>query len=121
MGHLLPSTPVVLLTLDRVGCAKHSVKLRLKWLFIWFVLCVVLATFLIKVKSHRGEPINEPADTLAEERRTISDDDRRWDDRTDRMTFEATAATHWTARVWYRGVRSSFSEKDPAEKRSENG
>ena len=101
------------------------------------------ATFLIKVKSHRGEPINERADTLAEEGRTISEDDKRWDDRTDRMTFEvrkgdtavrsvwtnsvcvwggacgrnafrkqagwaklqkvrATAATHWTARVWYR-------------------
>ena len=27
------------------------------------------ATFLIKVKSHRGEPINERADTLAEEGR----------------------------------------------------
>ena len=84
---------------------------------------------------HRGEPINERADTLAEEGRTISDDDKRWDDRTDRMTFEvqkgdttvrsvwtnsvrnafrrqagwaklqkvsATAATQWTARVWYR-------------------
>jgi hypothetical protein len=45
------------------------------------------ATFLIKVKSHRGEPINERADTLVEEGRTISDDDKRWDDRTDRMTF----------------------------------
>ena len=46
------------------------------------------ATFLVKVKSHRGEPINERADTLAEEGREISDDDKRWDDRTDRMTFE---------------------------------
>ena len=46
------------------------------------------ATFLIKVKSHRGELINERADTLAEEGRTISDDDKRWDDRTDLMTFE---------------------------------
>ncbi len=27
------------------------------------------ATFLIKVKSHRGKPINERADTLAEEGR----------------------------------------------------
>ena len=35
------------------------------------------ATFLIKVKSHHGEPINERADTLAEEGRTISDDDKR--------------------------------------------
>jgi hypothetical protein len=30
------------------------------------------ATFLIKVKSHRGEPINERADTLAEEGREVS-------------------------------------------------
>ncbi len=40
------------------------------------------------MKSHRGEQINERADTLAEEGRTISDDDKRWDDRTDRMMFE---------------------------------
>ena len=46
------------------------------------------ATFLIKVKSHRGEPINERADTLAEKGREISDDDKRWDDRTVWMTFE---------------------------------
>ena len=45
-------------------------------------------TFLIKVKPHRGESTSERADTLAEEGREISDDDKRWDDRTDRMTFE---------------------------------
>jgi ribonuclease HI len=44
------------------------------------------AIFLIKVKSHRGEPINERADTLAEEGRENSDDDKRWHDRTDCMT-----------------------------------
>jgi ribonuclease HI len=46
------------------------------------------ATFLIKVKSHRGERINERADTLAEEGRVISDNNKRWDVRTDRMTIE---------------------------------
>jgi ribonuclease HI len=46
------------------------------------------ATFLIKVKSHLGEPINDRADILAEEGRAMSDDDKRWDDRTARMTFE---------------------------------
>jgi len=45
------------------------------------------ATFLMKVKSHRGEPINE-GDTLAEEGHEVSDDNKRWDVRTDRMTFE---------------------------------
>ena len=46
------------------------------------------ATFLIKVKLHGGEPINERADTLAEKGREISEDNKRWDDRTDRMTFD---------------------------------
>ena len=32
------------------------------------------ATFLLKVKLHRGAPINERADTLAEEGREIFDD-----------------------------------------------
>ena len=50
-------------------------------------------TFLVKVKSHRGEPINERADTLAEEGRGMSDDDKWWDDRTDRMTFEVRRGT----------------------------
>jgi ribonuclease HI len=43
------------------------------------------ATFLIKVKSYHGEPINERADTLAEKGLKISDDNKRWDDRTDWM------------------------------------
>jgi hypothetical protein len=46
------------------------------------------AAFLVKVKSHRGEPINERADTFAEERQAIFDDNKRWDDRTHWMTFE---------------------------------
>ena len=46
-----------------------------------------IAPFRLKVKSHRGEPINERADTLAEEGRDNFDENKRWDDRTDRMTF----------------------------------
>ena len=55
------------------------------------------ATFLVKVKSHRGEPINERADTLAEEGRGLPDDDKRWDDRTDRMTLKYGKGTRWYA------------------------
>ena len=58
------------------------------------------ATFLIKVKSHRGEPINERADTLAEEGREISDDNKRWDVRTDRMTFEVQKGNTTVRPVW---------------------
>ena len=57
-------------------------------------------TFLIKVKSHRGEPINERADTLAEEGREISDDNKRWDVRTDRMTFEVQKGNTTVRPVW---------------------
>ena len=66
------------------------------------------AAFLIKVKSHRGEPINERADTLAEEGRQISDDNKRWDVRTDRMTFEVQKGSTTVRSVWTNGVRNAF-------------
>ncbi len=69
------------------------------------------ATFLIKVKSHRGEPINERADTLAEEGREMSDDDKRWDDRTDRMTFEMRRGDMTVRSVWTNSVRNAFRKQ----------
>jgi hypothetical protein len=69
------------------------------------------ATFLIKVKSHRGEPINERADTLAEKGREISDDDKRWDDRTDRMTFEVRKGDTTVRSVWTNSVRNAFRKQ----------
>ena len=35
-------------------------------------------TFMIKVKAHRGEPLNERADTQAENARQLQDDYRQW-------------------------------------------
>jgi hypothetical protein len=69
------------------------------------------ATFLIKVKSHRGEPINERADTLAEEGRGMSDNDKRWDDRTDRMTFEVRRGDATVSSVWTNSVRNAFRKQ----------
>jgi ribonuclease HI len=69
------------------------------------------AAFLIKVKSHRGEPINERADTLAEEGRQISDDDTRWDVRADRMTFEVQKGNTTVRSVWTNSVRNAFQRK----------
>jgi hypothetical protein len=69
------------------------------------------ATFLIKMKLHRGEPINERADTLAEEGREISDDDKRWDDRTDRMTFEVRKGNTTARSVWTNSVRNAFRKQ----------
>jgi ribonuclease HI len=71
------------------------------------------ATFLIKVKPHRGEPINERADTLAEKGREISDDDKRlrWDDRTDRMTFEVRKGNTTVRSVWTNSVHNAFQKQ----------
>jgi hypothetical protein len=66
------------------------------------------ATFLIKVKSRRGKPINERADTLAEDGREISDDDKRWDDRTDRMMFEVRKGNMTARSLWTNIVRNAF-------------
>jgi hypothetical protein len=69
------------------------------------------ATFLIKVKSHRGEPINQQSDTLAEEGREISNDDKRWDDRTDRMMFEVQKKNTTARSVWTNSVRNAFRKQ----------
>ena len=63
------------------------------------------ATFLIKVKSHCGEP------TLAEKGREISDDNKRWDDRTDRMTFEVRKGDTTVRSVWTNSVRNAFRKQ----------
>jgi hypothetical protein len=69
------------------------------------------ATFLIKVKSHRGEPINERADTLAEKGREISGDNKRWDDLTDRMTFQVLKGDTTVRSVWTNSVRNAFRKQ----------
>jgi ribonuclease HI len=69
------------------------------------------ATFLIQIKSHRGEPINERADTLAEEGREISDDNKRWDVRTDRMTFEVQKGNTTVRSMWTNTVRNAFRKQ----------
>jgi hypothetical protein len=66
------------------------------------------ATFLLKVKSHRGEPINERADSLGRE---ISDDNKRWDDRTDRITFDVQKGNATVRSVWTNSVRNLFRKQ----------
>ena len=46
------------------------------------------ATFLIKVKSHRGEPIDEQADDMADEGRQEEDEVSTWTTRTRQMVFK---------------------------------
>ena len=50
---------------------------------------VKVRTFLIKVKSHGGEPVNERADDLVDEGRALTKNgkDYKWKDRTTRLVY----------------------------------
>jgi hypothetical protein len=61
--------------------------------------------------SHCGEPINERADSLAEKGREISNDNKRWDERTDRMTFEVRKGDTTVRSVWTNSVRNAFRKQ----------
>ena len=69
------------------------------------------ATFFFKVKSHRGEALNERADTLAERGREKPDEEKEWNQRTDRMTFaiERDNVQQWS--VWTNSVRNAFRKQ----------
>ena len=76
------------------------------------------ATFLVKVKSHRGEPLNEKADLLAEQGRRESDEKKRWNERTDRIVFsldkQDDVCAHTSA--WTNKVRDTIRKRASEEK-----
>ena len=45
-------------------------------------------TLMVKIKAHRGEPVNEKSDTQAENARQLSPECQQWTTRTQRMTYE---------------------------------
>jgi hypothetical protein len=66
-------------------------------------------TFMIKVKAHRGEPLNELADTQAENARQLQDECRQWTVRTPSMTYEwsdSNGVKQTTA--WSKAVRKAM-------------
>ena len=64
------------------------------------------ATFLIKEKSHRGEPINEQADDMADEGRQEEEDASTWTTRTGRLVFKKADEHGGRKSVWTNGVRN---------------
>jgi hypothetical protein len=85
---------------------------------LWEIVCLLTqrvragrATFLVKVKSYRGELINKRADTLAEEGRALSDEEKRWDDQTDWMTFKVRKGDTTVSSVWTNSVRKVFRKQ----------
>ena len=69
------------------------------------------ATFFFKVKSHRGEALNERADTLAERGREKPDEEKEWNQRTDRMTFAIGHDDGQKWSVWTDSVRNAFRKQ----------
>jgi hypothetical protein len=69
-------------------------------------------TFMVKVKAHRGEPLNERADFHAENARQLPPECRQWTTRTSRMTYEwpdngVKRVTLWLLQ-WSRAVRDAM-------------
>jgi len=66
-------------------------------------------TFIVQVKAHRGEPLNEKADTQAESPRQLPSEYRQWTTSTQTMTYEwrdNDGVTYVTA--WSKAVRSAM-------------
>jgi len=66
-------------------------------------------TYMVKVKAHRGEPLNERADTQAENARQLPSECRQWTTRSQRMTNEWSdndGVKHVTA--WSKAVRNAM-------------
>ncbi len=65
------------------------------------------APFLCKVKSHRGEPLNEAADDLADLGRTIDPEHAVWTTRSNRMVFSwIDGQKKARTSTWNQGVRN---------------
>ena len=61
------------------------------------------------IKAHRGEPLNEKADTQAENARQLSSECQQWTTRTQRMTYEwndSDGVQHVTA--WSKAIRDAM-------------
>ena len=67
------------------------------------------ATFLVKVKAHRGEPANEGADILAD--KAISDPNvgEEWCQRTNRAVFTLRKPCREAGKVTYEDRHSTFN------------
>ena len=67
-------------------------------------------TAFVKVRAHRGEPLNETADSLAEVGRSA--ERAQWDERTERFVFSCTTAGQGRrSRTWSAGIRNTIREQ----------
>ena len=68
-------------------------------------------TFLVKVKTHRGEPLNEGADDLTEVGLTLEreGENYRWKERTTRIvyTYYDRNSCQWEKGTWSKTIRNA--------------
>ena len=68
-------------------------------------------TCLVKIKAHRGEPLNELADTQAGEASQLAEDHLQWVQRTDRLIYEwqdKDGNTRTSTGTWSKAVRNAM-------------
>ena len=66
---------------------------------------------MAKVKSHRGEPVNEYADVTANKGRQASDDSAQWNEASGRMVFTVKKGNGVRHSTWRAGVKKAIKEK----------
>ena len=70
------------------------------------------ATFLLKVKAHRGEPLNESADDEAARGTQLPAETMRWNDRTARLIYSWKSTAGISRRApFQKSVRLAFRQK----------
>ncbi len=69
------------------------------------------ATLLVKVKAHRGDPLNEEADIRAEMRRRKEDKEAGWKNPTNRTIYRWKVGQHTRSTTWTNTVRNRFRQK----------
>ena len=65
-------------------------------------------TFMVKLKAHRGEPLNERADTQAERARQLPPECRQWTTRTYRMLYTWQDKDVKRVSTWSKAVRMAM-------------
>ena len=66
---------------------------------------------MAKVKSHRGEPVNEYADVTANKGRQASDDSAQWSEASGRLVFTVKKGNGVRHSTWRAGIKKAIKEK----------
>ena len=66
---------------------------------------------MAKVKSHRGEPVNEYADVTANKGRQASDDSAQWNEASGRLVFTVKKGNGVRHSTWRAGIKKAIKEK----------